>query len=246
MRESKVGRRGKVWREVGKKKTVNEETKTRKWKGRVKQEGKTYIKERENIIQETKTKQRWENKKERKKENKTKWKEKRMELRLIFVVRTDILYRNVRNQIPNYPRNVRDEQRPQLYRSGRLQACATTEYFRLRVNYEYKAQIYNCHVTFWQLQTFHAIKLPCSRARQPKENQIPTSGIKTGRRDNGYARTPNATCPRRQWSFGVRLQRDIRRCWFQPWGSLSYDAVSPDRCRRSQGQKPGCEPQKSP
>lgn len=169
-----------------------------------------------------------------------------MALRLIFVDATDILYRKVGNQIPNYPRNIREERRTQLYRSGRLQACKVPEYFRLHVNCECKTQIYR------QLSRdilTAAIKLPCSRARQPKENQIPTAGAKTGRGDKTETlerRTPNAACPRRQWSFGIRLQRDICRCWIQLWSSLSYDAVSTDRCRRSQGQKPGCEPQKSP
>lgn len=41
------------------------------------------------------------------------------------------------------------------------------------------------------------------------------------------------------------LRWDICRCWLQPWRALTYDAVSTDRCWRSQGRKPGCEPQKS-
>jgi len=83
-----------------------------------------------------------------------------MELRLIFVVGTDVLYRNVGNQIPNYPRNIREERRSQLHRSGRLQACEVPEYFRLYVNYEYKAQTYR------QLSRdiLTATDLPCDKA----------------------------------------------------------------------------------
>jgi hypothetical protein len=105
-----------------------------------------------------------------------------MELRLIFVVRTDILYRNVGNQIPNYPRNVRDERRPQLYRSGRLQACAATEYFRLPVNYEYKAQKYR------QLSRniLTATELPCDKAAV-------FTGTTTKRNPNTYNRYQNRT-----------------------------------------------------
>ena len=65
-----------------------------------------------------------------------------MELRLIFVVGTDVLYRNVGKQIPKYPRHIREERKSQLNCSGRMQACKVPEYFWLHINYEYKSQIY--------------------------------------------------------------------------------------------------------
>jgi hypothetical protein len=98
------------------------------------------------------------------------------------------------------------------------------------------------HATFWLLQTFHAMKLPCSRARQPKENQVPTPGVKTGRGDwieTLVRRKPNAACRRRQCSPGIRLQRDLGRCWIQPWGSLSYDAVHHWSLQKKSGPKAG-------
>jgi len=116
------------------------------------------------------------------------------------------LYRKFGNQIPNYPRNIREERRTELYRSGRLQACKIPEYFRLHVNCEYKAQIYR------QLSRdiLTATDLLCDKAAvftgtttKRKSNSYSRCQNRT-RWLNGDARTPNAE--RRLFSSAVKLR----------------------------------------